>query len=556
MLKARGGRHHARSSWSARIAAGPAALPCRLPHQLRPLALDRLAREHRAVAGDLPAPEGRRPHLPASPCEQFYDPLKGMFLPDRYIKGECPNCHSKDQYGDACEVCGIVYAPTDLINPYSTLSGAKPVLRTSEHFFFRLSDPRCVAFLEQWLERAGTAAARRWSTRRASGSTAAASRRSATGTSRAMRPTSAFAIPGCARQVLLRVARCADRLPRRAEELLRQRQGARERRAAQLRGVPRRPRHRADPLHRQGHHLLPHAVLAGDAEVRRRAVQGARPRVRARLHHRLGREDVQVARHRHQPAALPRDRHERRVAALLHRRQAQRATSRTSTSTPRTSSRGSTATSSASTSTSPAAPQASSTASSPARCTTSGDTAALTAEARTLCAAVHTSYEAREFGKAMREVMALRRSHQPGLRCPPALGARQGPGAGGASCRTCARARCMASRCSRCCSPRCCRRSTTRAAQELFGLDDGFLWGDVDGAAAAHPSLQASDEPRRARSSSMRCSSAASRAAPRHASRHGGRPRARRSRSMSSSAWTCAWRASSTRNRSRVPTSS
>src|SRR6516162_1158282 len=83
--------------------------------------------------------------------EQFYDPVKGMFLPDRYIKGECPNCHSKDQYGDACEVCSTVYAPTDLINPYSTLSGAKPVLRSSEHFFFRLSHPQCVAFLEEWL---------------------------------------------------------------------------------------------------------------------------------------------------------------------------------------------------------------------------------------------------------------------------------------------------------------------------------------------------------------------------------------------------------------------
>jgi methionyl-tRNA synthetase len=84
--------------------------------------------------------------------EQFYDPLKGMFLPDRYIKGECPNCHSKDQYGDACEVCSSVYAPTDLINPYSTLSGAKPELRSSEHFFFRLSDPNCVAFLKGWLD--------------------------------------------------------------------------------------------------------------------------------------------------------------------------------------------------------------------------------------------------------------------------------------------------------------------------------------------------------------------------------------------------------------------
>ena len=87
--------------------------------------------------------------------EQFYDPLKGMFLPDRYIKGECPNCHSADQYGDACEVCSTVYAPTDLINPYSTLSGARPVLKTSGHFFFRLSDPRCVAFLRAWLDAPG-----------------------------------------------------------------------------------------------------------------------------------------------------------------------------------------------------------------------------------------------------------------------------------------------------------------------------------------------------------------------------------------------------------------
>jgi methionyl-tRNA synthetase len=84
--------------------------------------------------------------------EQFYDPVKGMFLADRYIKGECPNCHSPDQYGDACEVCSTVYAPTDLINPYSTLSGARPELRSSEHYFFRLSDPRCVAFLTEWLD--------------------------------------------------------------------------------------------------------------------------------------------------------------------------------------------------------------------------------------------------------------------------------------------------------------------------------------------------------------------------------------------------------------------
>jgi len=83
--------------------------------------------------------------------QQFYDAVKGMFLPDRYIKGECPNCHSKDQNGDSCEVCGTVYAPTDLINPYSALSGAKPELRSSEHLFFRLSDPKCVQFLSTWL---------------------------------------------------------------------------------------------------------------------------------------------------------------------------------------------------------------------------------------------------------------------------------------------------------------------------------------------------------------------------------------------------------------------
>jgi methionyl-tRNA synthetase len=85
------------------------------------------------------------------PVEQFYDPVKGMFLADRYIKGECPNCHAKDQYADACEVCSIVNTPTDLISPYSTLSGAKPVIKTSDHYFFRLSDERCVEFLRAWL---------------------------------------------------------------------------------------------------------------------------------------------------------------------------------------------------------------------------------------------------------------------------------------------------------------------------------------------------------------------------------------------------------------------
>ncbi len=85
--------------------------------------------------------------------EQFFDPVKGMFLPDRFIKGECPKCGTKDQYGDACENCGAVYAPTDLKNPFSTITGAKPVLKKSEHFFFKLSDKKCVQFLQEWTQK-------------------------------------------------------------------------------------------------------------------------------------------------------------------------------------------------------------------------------------------------------------------------------------------------------------------------------------------------------------------------------------------------------------------
>ncbi|MGZ0017925.1 methionine--tRNA ligase [Nitrosomonas sp. wSCUT-2] len=82
--------------------------------------------------------------------EQLYDPVKNMFLPDRFVKGECPKCGAKDQYGDSCEVCGAAYAPTELKNPYSAVSGAKPVSKSSEHYFFSLSDARCADFLRQW----------------------------------------------------------------------------------------------------------------------------------------------------------------------------------------------------------------------------------------------------------------------------------------------------------------------------------------------------------------------------------------------------------------------
>lgn len=80
--------------------------------------------------------------------EQLFDPEKNMFLPDRFVKGECPKCHAKDQYGDNCEVCGTTYSPTELINPYSAVSGAAPVLKESEHFFFKLGE--CADFLQEW----------------------------------------------------------------------------------------------------------------------------------------------------------------------------------------------------------------------------------------------------------------------------------------------------------------------------------------------------------------------------------------------------------------------
>ncbi|PPD48960.1 MAG: methionine--tRNA ligase [Methylotenera sp.] len=85
--------------------------------------------------------------------EQFYDPVKNMFLPDRFIKGECPKCHAKDQYGDSCEVCGATYNPTELINAYSAVSGAAPVRKETEHYFFKLSE--CELFLKDWT-RSGT----------------------------------------------------------------------------------------------------------------------------------------------------------------------------------------------------------------------------------------------------------------------------------------------------------------------------------------------------------------------------------------------------------------
>ncbi|MEO8401884.1 MAG: methionine--tRNA ligase [Gammaproteobacteria bacterium] len=80
--------------------------------------------------------------------KQAFDPEKQMFLPDRFIKGECPRCNAPDQYGDNCEVCGATYAPTELKNAYSTLSGAKPIEKESEHYFLKLD--RYEKFLQDW----------------------------------------------------------------------------------------------------------------------------------------------------------------------------------------------------------------------------------------------------------------------------------------------------------------------------------------------------------------------------------------------------------------------
>lgn len=106
--------------------------------------------ENRILAEDIYLKLKNAELIESRTIEQFYDPVKNMFLPDRFIKGECPKCHAKEQYGDSCEVCGSAYSPTDLINPYSAVSGAVPVRKESEHYFFKLG--KCEDFLKQWME--------------------------------------------------------------------------------------------------------------------------------------------------------------------------------------------------------------------------------------------------------------------------------------------------------------------------------------------------------------------------------------------------------------------
>lgn len=104
--------------------------------------------ENKALVSTIFERQSRAGHIEKHTINQLYDPVKQMFLPDRYIKGECPTCHAKDQYGDNCEVCGATYTPTELLHPYSTLTGVAPIEKQSEHYFFKLNDYE--EFLKEW----------------------------------------------------------------------------------------------------------------------------------------------------------------------------------------------------------------------------------------------------------------------------------------------------------------------------------------------------------------------------------------------------------------------
>jgi methionyl-tRNA synthetase len=106
--------------------------------------------ENHALAKDIYLQLRKEGLIAVKSVEQFFDPVKSMFLPDRYIRGECPVCGTPDRYGDSCDVCGSVYAATALKNPHSVLSGATPVLKSSEHYFFQLSSQRCLEYLKGW----------------------------------------------------------------------------------------------------------------------------------------------------------------------------------------------------------------------------------------------------------------------------------------------------------------------------------------------------------------------------------------------------------------------
>ena len=246
-----------------------------------------------------------------------------MFLPDRYVKGECPVCHTADQYGDSCENCGSTYTPDKLINPVSTISGTPPVLRESEHYFFKLGDfTDVLRAVVRGRRRAPARSARQ--TRRVVRSGPAGLGHLARRALLRLRDSR------CAREIFLRVVRCPHRLSRQLQGVVRQAR-------AELRRISaRRQQDRAVSLHRQGHQLLPQPVLAGGAA--RLGLPQADRGVRARLSHHQRHQDVEVARHVHHRAQLPRT-SAAGAAALLLRQQARSRASTTSTCRWKTSSR-------------------------------------------------------------------------------------------------------------------------------------------------------------------------------------------------------------------------
>lgn len=183
---------------------------------------------------------------------QLYDPEKGMFLPDRFVKGTCPKCKSPDQYGDNCEVCGATYSPTELIDPKSVVSGATPVMRDSEHFFFDL--PSFSEMLQAWtrsgaLQEQVANKMQEWFESGLQQWDISAMRRTSARNSQR------------AGQIFLRLAGRADRLHGLLQEPVRQ-----ARRHHQLRRIlEERFYGRVVSLYRQRHCLLPQPVLAGDA---------------------------------------------------------------------------------------------------------------------------------------------------------------------------------------------------------------------------------------------------------------------------------------------------
>ena len=254
----------------ARIAAGRAAVPRGLPHQLRSLALDRLAREHASCRRTSTARCGDAGLIDTQADRAVLRPGQGHVpAPTATSRASARTATRKDQYGDACEVCSTVYAPTDLINPYSTLTGATAGAEVLRALLLPACPTRsCVAFLKEWLDTPGRAAAARCVNKAREWLDGSGEQALADWDISRDAPYFGIEIPDAPGKYFYVWLDAPIGYLAALQELLRQRQGARQRRATHLRGVPGRGRYRADPLHRQGHHLLPHAVLAGDAAIR------------------------------------------------------------------------------------------------------------------------------------------------------------------------------------------------------------------------------------------------------------------------------------------------